>query len=738
MPDSYTLHGGGGSRERQRMWLFAALASPRRSPHGFLLGCVAVANLLVCTASAEVTCRHEDLDGDGVAEVILENRFLRVEILTGELPAETVETGNQDETATAGRAPKPRYGTRFVWAGWIWNITFKPTNQRWFVNDEEHQWHGIPEEFEEAVRVRETEPGVYEALKVGIGVCSGTGICHSSRLQLTRPGAWERREVVLPDGRRGVLFEQAVSTGTGHGYRYVKKITLQSGSSSLVVERTLENTGMEPLHTTWFTHAFWGQAPGDTYDDASWCTIPMRQQGLGRTAIDTRRCMLSPARPFGVWGSIESASLGGSWYACGQVDTRDLMLTTVSEPLAFFRVWTYRSTYSCEPFMTLDLAPGQARSWTVVRGSGTGMAGLRGGTGEALVDWELLPADGAGDCRLQLEVITTRPRKDLVVETIFSGSAEPSVSLMFPVSVCGPEQVWSVVVPVPHVAKEADLRVVVKQEVKGASGEVLADVTRRCSMASRLAAEVPLPPNARNSLLVLSDLGEDQRNGKPAMLRGAVYARDAMVSAGWAVEVADPARIAGPEAGWEAHSAVIAAGLTRWPKWLVGWLEKHVEQGGGFVFFGPLVGRPFEFSPLLPIQRVLSSVSVTGWRPRDATREFIGATARRYHLVPAQPHVVLEGQPWHPSVPQDIAVLQTMEPRKGSTVLLRYVSGADVVPKVGSPALVVGSHGGGRVAVFASPVDWGSPPSWVVYSRVGEYHHRFISRLVQWSAGKLH
>ncbi|MBT3377556.1 MAG: hypothetical protein HN742_00985 [Lentisphaerae bacterium] len=690
--------------------------------------CVALAFLIAWGASAEVVSRSEDLDGDGVDEVVLENRFLRVEIMTGELPAE----------GAAGRSEEGRqgvYGTRFVWAGWIRNVTFKPTDQRWFVNDDAHRWHGIPEEFEEAVRMRETEPGVYEALKVGIGVCVGTGICHSSRLQLVRPGRWERRDLALRGGGRAIRFEQTLSSETGHAYRYVKTMTLHADSSALVVDRLLENTGTERLNTTWFTHAFWGQANGDAYDSRSWCTIPVRQLGAGTNAIDTRRCPLSPARPFGVWGAIEAPSLGGDWYACGQEDTGDLLLTTVSEPLAFFRVWTYRTTYSCEPFLTLDLAPGQKRSWTVVRASGTGMTGLRGGTGEALVDWKTSPVGAAEESQLELALITTRPRQDLSVEATFSSSGTKPCVLSFPVSTCGPADVWSAAVPMPSTALGGDLRVVVRQLGKGARREVLADVTRQYSRVTPRVSVDALHGEA--SVLVLCDQEESPQSGTLKTPVGAVYVRDAMEESGWGVETVDPSRV--PEAGptWGRHTTVVAAGLRRWPAWLVRWAEEHVERGGGLVLAGPLTDRPFEFSPLLPIQKVLSGVSVTGWRPRDATREFIGASAHRYHLSVREPHSILAGQPWYPAVPQDIATLQTVEPKAGATVVLRYVSGADVLPRVGSPALVVGTHGRGRVAVFASPIDWGSPPTWVVYSRVGEYHRRFISRLVRWSAGRL-
>nr|MCR4575033.1 hypothetical protein [Lentisphaeria bacterium] len=113
---------------------------------------------MACGLMAQgVSRQYKDVDGDGLPEVILENEYLQVIVMTGEMPKVIPDPVELSD----GRKVPYKYGERFARGGWIYNMIFKPTNRKWFINDitqGEHR-HGIPEEFEITERMREVEPG---------------------------------------------------------------------------------------------------------------------------------------------------------------------------------------------------------------------------------------------------------------------------------------------------------------------------------------------------------------------------------------------------------------------------------------------------------------------------------------------------------------------------------------------------------------------------------------------------
>src|SRR3989339_2222927 len=194
---------------------------------------------------AGFTVSSEALDKAGPPELILENEFVRVELMTGEPPA------NQNEPVTPP-APPHKYGTRFTWAGWVNNVVFKPTNRRWFINDGEHHWHGIPEEFDEAVKMNRRDTGEYDVIKVGIGHCVGSGICHCGSLKVVKLAPWTRTVEDTPRGGKVVVFKQVFASEVGYGYEYEKRFTLEPGEARFTVARALKNTGSKDINTVWY------------------------------------------------------------------------------------------------------------------------------------------------------------------------------------------------------------------------------------------------------------------------------------------------------------------------------------------------------------------------------------------------------------------------------------------------------------------------------------------------------
>lgn len=682
-----------------------------------------------------VLVRHEDVDADTEPEVILENRFLRVEVFTGKTAPPPGASLWRRVLGRPAPAPAPKYNCRFMGPGWIGNVVFKPTGRRWFSDAAmpTEAWRGIPEEFEEAVRVREVRPGVWRCLKIGVGVCEGRGWCTRDTLALLDPGRWESRTEETPGGGRALVFEQTLDAGDGYACRYRKRLALQPDESRLTVERELTNTGTRDLATTWYTHAFWGQGREGRFDRHCWATVPLRcgPAGTAFPELDTEPCRISDPGGTGYWGPLAGDLVGDAWYACGNSSSAEVFLTILPEVPAFYRVWTCAPTFSLEPFRVLRLASGQTERWTETLACGAGLGGIATHDGRAAYSVTVSPAAEGVPPRVELRGLPFEEVRDgrlrLEVETEDGACtgldrAVPAAGPQAPISVCLDE--WAGRLP---------LRLRVRLEGGGppraeAPGGRTGWVTVRVPPAE----SAELAPHAAGAQAVILVPAGPDSSGAPPPHRGAALLKEYLDAAGFLPVLRSDRDGIGP-AGAAAPALVVCPGLRGLPAGLWRELERCVRAGSGLLVCGPIDPTAFEFTDLLPIRAAGAAVRCVGG-PRDGTREFLGAHQRRYHLSAAGPHPVTDGLPWFPQAHQDIGVLQDLSPAPGAEVLLRYESPPGLLPEVKSPALVSWPYGQGRVAVLGSPVDWGEPAHWLLWSRVGEHHRRLFVRLALWTA----
>ncbi|MCK5805270.1 MAG: hypothetical protein KAI66_20740 [Lentisphaeria bacterium] len=688
------------------------------------------------TVCADTILSSRDLDGDGQDELILENDFLVVEVMSGvPPPPPPVRLGFWTRTLGGEKkAHRPKYTTRFVWGGWIRNITFKPTDQRWFV-DAPHSrssWQGIPEEFGVVVRTRELADNVYEAIKVGVGVCEGTGLCLRGSLKLVRPATTELAIKNTPRGGKSLLFTQTVHTESGHGYRYVKNLTLEPGSSRLVVVRQLENTGDKPLSTTWYSHAFWGQAAkGKGYDRDSWSTIPLFQGAPSGNpspypVVDTMPCHVPhPMKGF-YWGPLDASLVAAPWYASGNRATGDLFLNYMSEVPAWYRMWTHADTYSCEPFLDIQLQPGEMRAWTMVRASANGLRQVRTASSRGVLHWSFLP--GEKGKILEISFLPFAVETELTVTGVaIAEKIEGSQPVSFRQSLPPCSPMMPARVRFPHSWDSSRYRLHVT--VSDADGPIL-DVSRTSSSSVQRAPSWTGRAAGANALL-LGACGKDEKGALKLTLASG-FLKEYLEQAGFLVTLAN-SRHGLIESQLAEARLVILCGVPEMPLADVRALENFVRRGNGLLVTGPLRLRSFEFSDLLPVTGTIADVNISGHRLRDGTRDFIGASTRRYHLQMGERHPALAGLPLYPKAFQNIARLQTVVVRSGATVPANYATPEGLAPVVDAPAVVTQAYGSGRVALTTCPVDWGSPPSWVLWSRLGEYHQQFFAQLALWS-----
>ena len=680
--------------------------------------------------AVDATVHYEDLDGDGQAEIILANQYLKVELMSGVPPVPPSLRWYQrlfNAFRRKRKAGPAKYGRRFVWAGWIRNIEFVPSGRRWFIDRAPGGpiWQGIPEEFGQTVKMAELEDGSFACLKVGIGEAIGKGLCLRGNLTLTKPAPWVFETATTEDGASTVTFTQRVETSYSCGYVYRKVFRLERDSSVLQVTRSIQNAGVRPIHTSWYSHGFWGQ--GDSGPDGDcWSTVPLQDLAGDAADVDTTRCRVADLSPACYWGPVSAAEMAEPWYASGYGPTREVFVSGFSERLAWFRMWTNAKTYSCEPFVLIDLQPGETKTWTVTRGSVRGIdAATASGPGA------VLDLGGLDEDWLHASISPYRPLSGVQVRLRYraEGAAQDALDHTATLAKCGPD--WPGRLRLERHRLPAGPCVF--QITATHQGQVLLDTTRRI-----LPRTAGLPPAwlgaaGGKQAIVLADV---QRLGdlvKPTP--ATAYWVFALERAGFAVSVLPIGDAAG-DAALATAQLVVVSGPVRVPNPVVKALTSFVGQGGGLVMTGPLDLRPFELSDLLPVTAVTADVIAQGRAPRDGTREFLDAPRFRYQLQLLASHPTVEGVPLYPSALQGIGRLQVVEPRAGSQTILTYTGPESLQPKVDSPALVVGTHGQGRVAVFASPVNWGTPQIWSLWSRLGEHHQQFLGLLGQWAAGK--
>lgn len=717
-----------------------------------LVGIGAALCLAAHGAGSLVSRDYADVDGDGVAEVVLSNEYLRVEIMTGE-PAPPAEPVLDAE----GKPIKVvyKYGNRFNWGGWIYNINYLPSGRSWLasVNDKNQNWYGIPEEFEEAVPMAELEPGRYLFMLPGIGIAEGTGRGFRGSLKEVQHAPWAMLEEwrnsededwrVLPaDEREGqrsatgawrLTFTQTITSDYGYACEYRKEMTLYAGESRLHTRRMLRNTGEKAFQTTWFTHGFWGQGADKGYDQDSWSSIPVKPPapaGLSPLRVDSEASDIVSMIPGYHWGAISIDQISEAWHALGNRATGDVFMNSFDSQLAWWRVWTDAKTYSCEPFMLINLFPGQSREWQSWRGAGQGLSGVKGQGSGGMVDWApAVPAEN-GEAELEIAFLPYRAWQDLTLSLSVEDIANRDCrQQQFQGRGATPGEPLRVRFGPMQVGRDYRLQVQVS-----AGDEQLLDVSREETLRDKPRTAWQGDAKGAGALLFAHLRRDDAGELKPT--RVSQFWRHGLQAAGFAVSIHD-VNDELDSALWEnARLVVIAAG--RISPANLRQVENLVRSGAGLVVQGTIDFRGFELSDILPISSVQGELNLRASAPRDGTREFTTINDRLYHLVAADAaalmHPVLAGLPLYPESYQGIGQLQLVEPRSDARVLLRYTGGSQVVAPLSSPALVVRPYGAGRVAYFASPIDWGAASPWSIWCRLGEYHRKFMAQLALWTA----
>jgi hypothetical protein len=258
----------------------------------------------------------------------------------------------------ADPADRTRLGTRFCWGGFVWQV-YDPvagpllTGPEW--PDEQplpFNGQGIPESFRHA-EFGNGRPLILEDRRgfiIGIGDVAPDA---DGELAVTQPCAWTI--TAAPDA----LEFCTTQTGNGHACQLSRRVALTG--RTLTSSTRLTNTGDRRLPLHWFAHPFFALT-----DRLLTCELPSdwgMAENVGYALDAANRLSFKRRFEHKDDGHFEKLRIGGP-LRCVLSHPRltGLVFSTDFVP-DMCPVWGNSNTWSIEPYLQTELAPGVSRSW---------------------------------------------------------------------------------------------------------------------------------------------------------------------------------------------------------------------------------------------------------------------------------------------------------------------------------------------------------------------------------------
>jgi hypothetical protein len=266
-------------------------------------------------------------------------------------------------------------GTRFDWAGVISSLKYQGHQYfgQWFEKYDPKTHDAIMGPVEEFLR-----PLGYDEAKVGgTFVRVGVGL-------LRKPEEKEFRrfftyEIADPGKRTihkhadSVEFRHEVSDATsGYAYQYQKSVRLTKGKPQLVLDHTLKNTGRKAISTEVYDHNFFmidGQPTGPEMS----VKFPWDLQATGnREVLDLKGSTLTYSRPQTKSDTVMAEFKGYNDtpkdfdFRIENRKTGAGVHITANRPLAKVLFWSIPTVLCPEPYIKVEIAPGQEFTWRIV------------------------------------------------------------------------------------------------------------------------------------------------------------------------------------------------------------------------------------------------------------------------------------------------------------------------------------------------------------------------------------
>lgn len=264
-------------------------------------------------------------------------------------------------------------GTRFDWAGVIANLEYKGHSYfgKWFEKYDPFLHDAIigPVEAFDPMGYDQAKPG---ELFVKLGVGSLRKIDNEpykfvAPYQHVDKGNWS----VQKKGDQ-VRFTHVLKDAAGYSYEYEKTVKLTKGKPELVLEHRLKNIGKQRIETAVYNHNFLvidQQASGPDFK----VQFPFSAKATGdlKDILSNSGQHIGFLRPLqnreSIYTLVEGYGTGASDYDIKVENTKTGAGVRIrgDRPLSKLAFWSNSKNLSPEPFIAINVAPGQEFTWKI-------------------------------------------------------------------------------------------------------------------------------------------------------------------------------------------------------------------------------------------------------------------------------------------------------------------------------------------------------------------------------------
>jgi len=275
-------------------------------------------------------------------------------------------------------------GTRFDHAGVVFHVTYKGQDYStyWFdhfvVDPHDPNKYGAgtqsaccatsgPVEEFAPVGFDEAAPGG-RFLKPGVGIVQRAIDKYDQFPTLPVLNAGSRTFKATKTGARWT--QELKDAPTGWAYHYEKTVQLVPGKAQMTISHVLTNTGTKPIVTTVYDHNFLTLSPGNdhmaiTAPFAMTAEKPLQPELAKLDGKSIRYLAPVPA------GTTVTSPIGGFGPAASDYDFTVTNTATgfgqrirADRPIARINFWSINTTLGWEPYIAIDLKPGETKRWT--------------------------------------------------------------------------------------------------------------------------------------------------------------------------------------------------------------------------------------------------------------------------------------------------------------------------------------------------------------------------------------
>jgi len=300
--------------------------------------------------------------------------FLENQMVWADVPQTEISNGLITAKLYLPDAEQGYYrGSRFDWSGVIPELKYKGHDffGQWFPRYDPKRNDAICGPTEEFAAINyEQAPVGGEFLRIGIGGLNKPTDERFNRYgyyELSNPGKW-----TVKKAKDYVVFTHQLKDVDGYSYVYEKKVRLIKGKPQMVLEHKLKNTGKKIIRTDVYNHNFFtidNQTTGpNSVVKFSFPLREMKEDSLVR--INDRQIEFIRELERGESVYFEniqghSKSVKDYDFRIENIKTGAGVRITCDKPISTLVFWSYVTTQCPEPYIDINIKPGESFSWNI-------------------------------------------------------------------------------------------------------------------------------------------------------------------------------------------------------------------------------------------------------------------------------------------------------------------------------------------------------------------------------------